>query len=411
VPNVEAASAGLPTLPALPGILNQEANPQMSPDVKPTDNGGKQAFPPLPSLEVKSAEAEESVGESDEERVPEKSETEMPENEKSDKEAPLAEKHLHELKQSNPPRMPAIPVLPVLEGSSEQGNPPATIEDTVGMGSGEVEKLEDKNEDVIVEQAPYVREEEKATAQMGQTLEESESNLPGDGQSTSTDSATDGPARVQETELDIPDATDMQAAPSNGDPQPESQEEMEVELPQQSQAAQREPVMDQGFLGYMGSIDDGDCVKLLALPQIIAHWVASADGQVDMYESMIIHRILKDGAMEIDEEFQNLRWKNQAEVNKWIESVLPKDLPSALRARFDVLLMPLDEYRAIFETMPKDLRERFGKFVSDICTEVAEASDEGNGVAEGIGLEEKLVIQLIRESLGIDAPEPLANED
>ena len=115
--------------------------------------------------------------------------------------------------------------------------------------------------------------------------------------------------------------------------------------------------------------------------------------------------------MEIDEEFQNLRWKNQAEVNKWIESVLPKDLPAALRARFDVLLMPLDEYRAIFETMPKDLRERFGKFVSDICTEVAEASDEGNGVAEGIGLEEKLVIQLIRESLGIDAPEPLANED
>ena len=412
LPKPGAASGGLPSLP---GALDQDVKPQLPSGTEATDDGEKAALPTLPSFEVKSSDKEGNTEES-EDSVSEKSEPGISDVELSQAERPL-------LEQSNPSRMPAIPVLPKLPVLGElpnQSNSPASTKDTtdtVEMKSGEVEKpdkteiSENANEDVAVEQAPDAREEKKATVRIVQTLKESEPNLPEDGQSTSTDSETDSLASVQETELDIPEAIDMKADPSNGDPQPESQGKIQVELPQQSKATRRELVVDQGFLAYMESLDDGDRVKLLALPQIIAHWVASVDGQVDIHESLIIHRILKDGAIQIDEEFQNLRWENQAEVNKWIESVMPKDLPMLLRAQFNVLLMPLDEYRSIFETMPTELRKKFGNFACDTCTEVAEASDEGNGIAGKIGLEEKFVIQLIRESLGIDAPKPRANEN
>ena len=416
----------LPNLPPLPPGGTGEHQSALPPlpkvnavsDSETADNGENPALPALPSNEVKLSDMGES-----EDGASEKSELDVSVNENSGEGSPLTERHLRELKQTNPPRMPAIPVLPVLAELSEQSNPSASTEaapDSEDMKSDEVKKpdkldmSEIENEDVAVEQALDVQDEKKATVRISVPTPDDASDLPPveDRQSASTNPDSEIPARVQETDLDIPAANEINVGTSNGDSQPAtSGKEIQVELPQQSQAARREPVVDQGFLAYMGSLDDGDRVRLLALPQIIAHWVASVDGQVDIHESLIIHRILKDGAVEIDEEFQNLRWENQAEVNKWIESVMPKELPMALRAQFDVLLMPLDEYQSIFETMPTELRGKFSKCVCDICTEVAEASDNGKGIAGKIGLEEEFVIRLIRESLGIDAPESRINKD
>ena len=244
-----------------------------------------------------------------------------------------------------------------------------------------------------------------------QTLKKSEPNPVEDGRSTSTDSETVGPTPTQETELDIPIAIDVLADPSNDDPHPEPQEEIGVEPAVQLEAIRREPVVDQGFLAYMESLDDESRVKLLGLPQIIARWIASPDGEVDIHASLVIHKILKEGAYEIDKEFQDLKWKNQEEINNWIESVLPEDLPHTLRVQFDVLLKPLDEYRKLFETMSEELREKFGNFVYDTCIKVSEASGGENGIAGKIGLEEKFVIQLICESLEINVPGHQENEE
>ena len=51
--------------------------------------------------------------------------------------------------------------------------------------------------------------------------------------------------------------------------------------------------------------------------------------------------------------------------------------------------------------MPTDLQKRFKTSILNIVTEVAEVSGDG-GVAGNIGVEEKLLINIICESLGIE---------
>ena len=417
--------------------------PQLPSGAGTIDNGEK---PALPAFEVKSSGIERNAAQS-EDGISAKAETDTSGNKSSDAELAQAKSPL--LDQNDPLKMPTLPTLPTLPTQPALGelpkqiNPPESKEETSGtvnLKSDEMEKPDktETSENIqSVSQQIQSTESEIASKPLtgpnpeGRSLndvinsvaEELEDNSDNQIPISEVCDATGethgeilartsfGKALAKQQEEDIPIAKDVLADPSNGDPHPEPQEEIEVEPPVQLEATRREPVVDQGFLAYMESLDDESRVKLLGLPQIIARWIASADGEVGIHESLVIHKILKEGAYEIDKEFQDLKWKNQEEINNWIESVLPEDLPHTLRVQFDVLLKPLDEYRKLFETMSEELREKFGNFVYDTCIKVSEASGGENGIAGKIGLEEKFVIQLICESLEINVPGHQENEE
>ena len=159
---------------------------------------------------------------------------------------------------------------------------------------------------------------------------------------------------------------------------------------------------DQDFRGYLLTLNAEDRIRLLALPHVLVEIVAAADGKIDAQEAMAITPILKEESKAMDPEFPVIWRENLDDVKKFGKALTGEfqDLQGT-KGQLEWTFGLLDDYWKILETMPTDLQERFRTSILNIVTEVAEVSGDG-GVAGNIGVEEKLLINIICESLGIE---------
>ena len=159
---------------------------------------------------------------------------------------------------------------------------------------------------------------------------------------------------------------------------------------------------EQDFRGYLSTLNSEDRIRLLALPHVLVEIVAAADGKIDTQEAMAITPILKEESKAMDPEFPVIWRENLDEVKKFGKGLTGEfqDLQGT-KGQLEWTFSLLDGYWKILETMPTDLQKRFRTSILNIVTEVAEVSGDG-GVAGNIGVEEKLLINIICESLGIE---------
>ena len=159
---------------------------------------------------------------------------------------------------------------------------------------------------------------------------------------------------------------------------------------------------DQDFRGYLSTLNAEDRIRILALPHVLVEIVAASDGKIDSQEAMAITPILKEQAKALDSEFPVIWRENLDDVQKFGKGLTAEfqDLHGT-KKQLEWVFGLLDGYWKILATMPLDLQKRFRTSILKIVTEVAEVSGDG-GVAGNIGVEEKLLIDVICESLGIE---------
>ena len=83
-----------------------------------------------------------------------------------------------------------------------------------------------------------------------------------------------------------------------------------------------------------------------------------------------------------------------------------QSLKGSPRKQLEWVFSLLDDYWKILDTMPPELQGKFKTAIANIVTRIAEVSGEGNSVASNIGVEEKLLIDIICESFGIENSQP-----
>ena len=159
---------------------------------------------------------------------------------------------------------------------------------------------------------------------------------------------------------------------------------------------------EQNFRGYLLTLNAEDRIRLLALPHVLVEIVAAADGKIDAQEAMAITPILKEESKAMDPEFPAVWRENLADVQKFGKDLTGEfqDLKGT-KGQLEWTFGLLDGYWKILETMPEDLQGRFRTGILKIVTDIAEVSGDG-GMAGNIGVEEKLLINIICESLGIE---------